>query len=707
MKVLVKGVAATIVFILLGTLVSQAGYGPMNQEPVMIPYQLMKEKPHGILDFSSPTEIWYDDPATTNYWFNGLQNYWMATRFEPIADFELDMIKARFMDPGGVGGPIFWSLHYDSGYSIGAEIMSGTATHPGGEDWVYFDVPNYTFVVGSEYWIKVGSLSGPPYERYDSETTIDPFPYRRSLTWCQSWGALPYPSPGDNFIRAVGQYDINIDLGVIDISHDDNFFNYNFNPTQMTCTCTIVNNGDVAVPHPEILESAWVHIEVWDESFITPISSWSQQITDPLAPGATRDYSHTFPIGLDGRYNFKAWVEYAPWDQYPLNDEMAIEFQIYTPTDELRYDDGSFYSATYLLDPEDAVAMYFDPNIGDQLYTIESILTENTSEIPFGNSATLQIFDDDGGMPGALLWEAVGVAPVSGWNEFDVNLAHTGAFYIAYTFNTATTALLRFDGLLKSGQAWYNDNGSWFDQPLAYDWCMRAVISVAANVTLDSLIHTPNYVYPDSGEVYYSFDVENHGSLPVIVDIWAEVENTNPLTPYWDECYLNLGQYIYIPSVFHVAEVLEVGPDWPSGEYEVTIFVGDHATSDPIYDQDSFTFYKLADAGSGGRKFVPEPSRGTAGAGQMIIPTEYSLSQNTPNPFNPTTSITFGIPETGMVRLAVYDIRGSQVADLVNKNLSEGMYIVHFDASKLAAGVYFYRIEANNFIATKKMVLLK
>ena len=96
------------------------------------------------------------------------------------------------------------------------------------------------------------------------------------------------------------------------------------------------------------------------------------------------------------------------------------------------------------------------------------------------------------------------------------------------------------------------------------------------------------------------------------------------------------------------------------------------------------------------------------------IPARFSLEQNYPNPFNPTTTIRYSIPSSPLpfgkglgVRLEVYDILGREVATLVNQEQQPGNYEVTFDASKLSSGIYFYRLQAGNFIQTKKMILLK
>lgn len=91
----------------------------------------------------------------------------------------------------------------------------------------------------------------------------------------------------------------------------------------------------------------------------------------------------------------------------------------------------------------------------------------------------------------------------------------------------------------------------------------------------------------------------------------------------------------------------------------------------------------------------------------VVKPKEYNLSQNYPNPFNPTTQINYSVPKTSLVTIKVYDILGKEVATLVNKEKTAGNYPVQFNATSLSSGVYFYRLQAGDYIETKKMILLK
>jgi hypothetical protein len=88
-------------------------------------------------------------------------------------------------------------------------------------------------------------------------------------------------------------------------------------------------------------------------------------------------------------------------------------------------------------------------------------------------------------------------------------------------------------------------------------------------------------------------------------------------------------------------------------------------------------------------------------------PASYALDQNYPNPFNPTTTIRYELPQASFVTLTVYNTLGQQVAHLVNQQQQAGYHEVVFRDDALASGVYFYRIQAGGFVASKKLLLLK
>ena len=85
----------------------------------------------------------------------------------------------------------------------------------------------------------------------------------------------------------------------------------------------------------------------------------------------------------------------------------------------------------------------------------------------------------------------------------------------------------------------------------------------------------------------------------------------------------------------------------------------------------------------------------------------FTLDQNYPNPFNPSTQIRFSVQRSGIVSLRVFDILGKEVVTLVNENLNVGSYETDFNATGLASGAYFYRLQSSGFVETKRMVLLR
>ena len=88
-------------------------------------------------------------------------------------------------------------------------------------------------------------------------------------------------------------------------------------------------------------------------------------------------------------------------------------------------------------------------------------------------------------------------------------------------------------------------------------------------------------------------------------------------------------------------------------------------------------------------------------------PNKFTLSQNYPNPFNPTTTIRFSLPNAERVRVIVFNQLGQEVAQITDRDFEAGNHAIQFDGSKLASGVYFYRIQAGTFSLVKKMILLK
>ena len=92
---------------------------------------------------------------------------------------------------------------------------------------------------------------------------------------------------------------------------------------------------------------------------------------------------------------------------------------------------------------------------------------------------------------------------------------------------------------------------------------------------------------------------------------------------------------------------------------------------------------------------------------QSIIPSQFLLEQNYPNPFNPTTTIKFALPKESFIKLEIFNSLGEKVSTLVSETLSAGAYEYELDAGSLSSGIYFYRLQSENFIQTKKLIFMK
>jgi hypothetical protein len=167
---------------------------------------------------------------------------------------------------------------------------------------------------------------------------------------------------------------------------------------------------------------------------------------------------------------------------------------------------------------------------------------------------------------------------------------------------------------------------------------------------------------------------------------WVPPVKINPATPIRDWTYPSMSIY----------------NDNNANEYYANILMlSDSVPGSLLYNSPngiSFAKYMFVRVGT--------PAVGINNISQNT-PGEYKLCQNYPNPFNPNTIIRFKIKDSKFVTLKIYNILGKEVATLVNEKQSPGTYEVTFDGSSLSSGIYFYKLETENFSDIKRMVLIK
>lgn len=108
-----------------------------------------------------------------------------------------------------------------------------------------------------------------------------------------------------------------------------------------------------------------------------------------------------------------------------------------------------------------------------------------------------------------------------------------------------------------------------------------------------------------------------------------------------------------------------------------------------------------------GSKFIYSVGNFSSVTGNENLPTEFKLFENYPNPFNPSTIISFQIPKAAYVKLEVYDVNGRVIRTLISSNLNPGVYNFEFSSEGLSSGIYFYRLQSDSFTGQKKMILVK
>lgn len=176
----------------------------------------------------------------------------------------------------------------------------------------------------------------------------------------------------------------------------------------------------------------------------------------------------------------------------------------------------------------------------------------------------------------------------------------------------------------------------------------------------------PNKSYANIGYARSSDGInwEKYYNNPVV--------SPGSVSPVWSKCY-------YVPSVYYDGEIFHM---WFCSWGIQYICIG-YATSDT--------------------------SQATGIENDLLnqVPKEYELFQNYPNPFNPSTTISYSLPKQSQVTLKVYDILGNEIETLDNEEKAAGTHKINFNASNLSSGLYFYKLEAENYVEGKKMILLK
>ena len=227
------------------------------------------------------------------------------------------------------------------------------------------------------------------------------------------------------------------------------------------------------------------------------------------------------------------------------------------------------------------------------------------------------------------------------------------------------------------------------------------------NVEIDLEAVLPIQIPAVGGTFDYDATITNLEAFPIpTIDIWVMVEL--PGAVMWGPAIGPIARPLAAGAIIERTRTQSVPGSAPAGDYLYMGRIGFYPST--IMSESTIPFEKLADGDGAwvaswenwGEDFLTDPIETAAAA-----PTSHKLVGAYPNPFNPTATINFYLPEANVVKLVVYDVNGRLVATLVDGYRAAGPQEAFFDGSNLASGIYFYHLTSGDFSAAKKMILLK
>lgn len=254
-------------------------------------------------------------------------------------------------------------------------------------------------------------------------------------------------------------------------------------------------------------------------------------------------------------------------------------------------------------------------------------------------------------------------------------------FLLGFTISNAQNIVT--NGTFDSAEGWETEQygGGEFTFEIV-DESAEIVIEILAENSWD--LQLKQIIAIETGWAYdISFDIA--GSNATTIDVWIQENHAD---------YATLdGQTFDVTTDWQTITYTTTEMSADDDNVKLTFVLGNVALGDEIYIDNVSMFYT-----------------GTVDIEESIAiaqPSNYSISQNYPNPFNPSTVINYSIPKQSNVSIKVYDILGTEVATLMNEEKAIGNYSVKFDGSNLSSGLYFYKLQAGEFVGTKKMMLIK
>jgi len=384
------------------------------------------------------------------------------------------------------------------------------------------------------------------------------------------------------------------------------------------------------------------------------------------------------------------------WGYGKLNIFKALAKSInsaWTPNQELLfYDEWTTSNPGVAFDDNQLISVRFSPSINGAItggFFHPATLNTVTSDILF------EIWSDNGSnKPGSKLGSTVAFdtdnLSLYTWNYVDLTSSgvtvnsgsnyHIVMYYTSGSSGGSDFAITYDDTSVDSRTNYSVDNGvNWFTQ--AFDVRLRTIVSEESSALPVELVAFTAELIDDKVKLEwetameinnYGFDVERK-----IVDVINQTE--------WEKIGFVLGNGTSASNKYY--EFFDEFPPAELLEYRLK----------QIDIDGTYEYFRL----------TAKVDASTITGITDKIPTEFALHQNYPNPFNPSTTIKFDLPEKSNVSIVIYNVLGQTISSLVNEELNAGYHEVNFNAENLSSNIYFYRIQTDNNIAVKKMMVIK
>lgn len=641
------------------------------------------------LDDPQPDTIRYDDGSPSL--FNPTTNFWTRVRFTAPNNFELRSIYFMCNNPNNNAAACSLIVHASSGGNLGAVLSEHALGHAPSHfpSWNDTNLPTpVTIDAGADFFIVIGPNPGGP-QSAGWHVLMDAANVGRSGLSTSGHLGTYSATGGDYMVRAGGAAEAFIDLAASECYNRDSgddpvFF---MQPDEvLTLHAQIANTGNTDVTD---------YVVGWAVNDPNDVQIFSEEIlgTDlPRGEIIQHEATGTVTVTEPGEYIVTCMVTNDD-DANPDNDVAMLRFFVIEHGAWYRYDDDDDADSYVGFTAGNGWAISFKP--------VSYTAGIETLRVNFGDAGNpdLDIFlNDASGVPdGDPIWSGEPAA-VAGWNTFvvdpPIDIFAGQSFTVRYLYSDMSLgkdedepicAAITNMGVI----AYSSEGGQWFEDN-AGNWCIQVYLDSSDTVPTFPVIAV-NQTTLDFGEVNVG------GSLTIPLSITNEGGGDD----------LVVGSFSFAPPLLRT--VMSTNPA------NVTVPAGQTVPVDIIFEP--IAVREFNGTMTLNNNSINEPqlvvqilAEGVPVSAEIIetgIPTEYTLAQNFPNPFNPATEIQFALPVTSAVSLVVFNSLGQEITTLVDETLSAGVYRSTFDASALPSGLYFYRLDAGSFTEIRKMMLLK